>query len=282
MNNRLATLTVTVATAATLVMVGGTSSVTAASLPPGVVGTPTEISPADTVPAETLPPESLLVDAEPIAPLGVVTTGTTLDEFLYEITADVDAYWSGVWEAAERPMPYVNVEYPLPGEAAQTLCTESGLSDDNSAYYCPTDDTIVVSQQFASVVWNGAIRANPDITERYPTGDFSVAFVVAHEYAHALQAELGWITPTSLAYPGYKIELHADCWAGVWAHSAYNSGILEAGDVEEAVQTALDLGDYLVTDPGHHGTPAQRSGAFLAGYNGGTEEACSPYLLDVY
>jgi predicted metalloprotease len=277
MKKHLATLTLTVTSAATLLMFGGINGAAAASLPPGIIAKPTATAPIDAVTTATSP-----IVATPTAPLGIVTTGTTLDEFLYEITANVDTYWSEVWETAERPMPYVNVEYPLPGEAVGTSCTETGLSDDSSAYYCPTDDTIVVSQQFASAVWDGAIRANPDISERYPTGDFSVAYVVAHEYAHALQAELGWVTPTSLAYPGYKIELHADCWAGVWAHSAYTSGVLEAGDVEEAVQTALDLGDYLVTDPGHHGTPAQRSGAFLTGYNGGTEEVCSPYLLDVY
>jgi len=259
MTKRLATLTLTVASATSLLLFGSTAA-SAASPPHAITVTPADVS----------------------SPLDIVTTSTTMDEFLVSIVTNVDGYWSGVWNTDGLATPEVNYAFPLPGESVETQCSQTGLSDDVSAFYCPADDTIVVSQQFASRVWEGAIKANPDLTERYPTGDFSVAYVVAHEYAHSLQAELGWVTDTSLAYPGYKIELHADCWAGVWANSAYYAGILESGDVEEAVQTALDLGDYYVTDPTHHGTPAQRSGAFLTGYNSGLPEACEPYLTDVY
>jgi predicted metalloprotease len=259
MTKRLPALTVTVALAVCFALFGSGAAFAASPQDPPTV-TPTEAT----------------------APRGIVTTSTTLDEFLVSMVTNVDAYWSDVWDADGLPTPVVNYAFPLAGETVATLCTETGRTTDISAYYCPADDTIVVSQLFANRVFEGAIKANPDQTMRYPTGDFSIAFVIAHEYAHSLQAELGWITPSTMAYPGYKIELHADCWAGVWANSAYVAGILETGDVEEAVQTTLDLGDYYISDPSHHGTPAQRSGAFLTGYNTGLPGACDPYLRDVY
>jgi predicted metalloprotease len=290
MKSRLATLTLSAVTAMVLVVLGGAGSVAASSTTTGsasATGTAESDETARTgsgdsagIPSTGIDPP--LLDTAGTQPLQIVTSGGSMNDFLSSVMADVDAYWSTVWASAERPTPYVNYAFPLPGEAVMSACTETGVSDDTSAYYCASDDMIVVSQQFAILVWNGAIKANPDLTERRPTGDFSVAFVVAHEYAHSLQAELGWVTPVGLAYPGYKIELHADCWAGVWANAAYYEGILESGDIEEAVQTALDLGDYYVTDPGHHGTPAQRSGAFLAGYNGGTQESCETYLTNEY
>jgi predicted metalloprotease len=136
-------------------------------------------------------------------------------------------------------------------------------------------------------LWEGTYRiVDSGDGTRHATGDFSVAYAVAHEYAHSLQAELGVIASPAndytLTYPVYKTELHADCWAGVWANSAYYQGLLEAGDIEEAFQSALDLGEYDYADPAHHGTPAQRSQAFMDGYNHGDPASCGPYLTAVY
>lgn len=160
------------------------------------------------------------------------------------------------------------------------MTSQCGTSDDLSAYYCTVSDQIVVSQSLAGRVWEGTIAANTDDDMQYETGDFSVAYVVAHEHAHSLQAELGILQPDVLVYPTVRTELHAGCWAGVWANDADYEGILDDGDIEEAIATALDLGDYAIDDPLHHGTPAQRSEAFMLGYESGIPDDCEQYLLD--
>lgn len=206
-----------------------------------------------------------------------------MSSFLDTVTTDVHNYWTKVLQEAGYPAPYVNVFYPGLGETMMDPCTNK-MTTDQDAFYCWVNDTIVISQARATEILNGWIKGNTDPATGNPSGDFSVAFVVAHEYAHNLQTELG-IDPTDPAaqvYPGYKIELHADCWAGVWANSAYHEGILEAGDIEEGIQTTTVLGDYKFNDPGHHGTPEQRSKAFMTGYNSGIPASCDPWLMDSY
>lgn len=222
---------------------------------------------------------------------GGAASGYTFDQFLTYIIKDVDKYWSGVWRTANLTEPQVTYDWLAPGETVAMACTDGAtgqmVAGDSTAAYCPADDTIRVSEVVAQSVWDGQLKANTDPETGHQAGDFSVAYVVAHEYAHNLQAELGLIPsaahPNGGGYPVYKTELHADCWAGVWANSAYYEGLLEAGDVEEAFRTTADVGDYDFTDAGgHHGTPAQRVKAFMDGYNSGVPRNCDPYLLTDY
>jgi predicted metalloprotease len=210
-------------------------------------------------------------------------TAATMSSFLATIMTDVDTYWTKVWQEAGYPAPYVNVIYPGPGETMVNPCNNS-MTTDHDAFYCVVNDTIVISQVMATEIWNGQVKANTDPATGNPSGDFSVALAVAHEYAHNLQTELGILPtyPAAPTYPVYKTELHADCWAGVWANSAYKEGILEAGDIEEGIQATMLLGDYNFNDPNHHGTPEQRSKAFMAGYNSGVPASCDPWLTDSY
>ncbi len=157
----------------------------------------------------------------------------------------------------------------------------SGLSGDVTAQYCPLEDRIVISQAFADLIRIGEVEANDDPNDLHPTGNFSVAYVVAHEYAHNLQAELRLGGDSSGGFRRRHMhheELHADCWAGVWARSAFDRRLLDPGDIEEATQTTMDFGDYEVWARDHHGTPGERSRAFLAGYSRGTAAACDLYL----
>ena len=78
--------------------------------------------------------------------------------------------------------------------------------------------------------------------------------MVAHEYAHNLQHELGFFARRPLG-GNAAFELQADCLAGVWANSVYRAGQLEPGDVEEAQSTALAVGDFEFANAQHHGTP---------------------------
>jgi uncharacterized protein len=228
---------------------------------------------------EAKPGESLQSGAT----VGNVSPATMLD-YLGAALQDVHGYWSGVLTGAGYPAPAVDYYFPVPGESYPTKCSPS---DDTSMFYCSLDDTIVFSQAIAAEVWNGQVKANQDPETGIASGDFSVAYLVAHEYAHNVQTELGLIGDTeeelmNPPYPVYKTELHADCWAGVWANSAYYKGYLEGSDVEEAQQATRLIGDYQFANPKHHGTPQQRLDAFTMGYNSGAPSSCDPWLLNDY
>lgn len=211
------------------------------------------------------------------APAG--TTFQTMGDYLTFVIQNVDQYWTKTLVGAGLPESQVQYNWVLPGQPVATGCEREGVPEvtsDDSAFYCPVDDTIYISQQFAYNFWNGLVAGQP--TGVTP-GDFGVAYVVAHEYAHNLQHELG-IYETYL--PGEttmrKFELQADCMAGAWGNSVYWQGILEAGDVEEAIDSAAAVGDFEFLEPDHHGTPQERIQAFMLGYNSGDPSQCNSYF----
>jgi predicted metalloprotease len=201
----------------------------------------------------------------------------TIDAFLTDLLKDIDGYWTRTLKAAGLPEPQIRYDWVAPGARVLTGCGEP--ADDRAAFYCPADDTVYVAQQFAADLYNGVVRGLPgeEAGAGHAAGDFAVAYVLAHEYAHNLQQELGVfdnrVTPSAEPY-----ELQADCLAGTWANSVYQQGKLEAGDLEEATDTALAVGDFDVGNAQHHGTPTERRDALLAGFRGGDPSACSRYV----
>jgi len=152
---------------------------------------------------------------------------------------------------------------------------------DSAAAYCAGDDTIYISQRFAAGIYDGALdRALPGSSQGYgrTIGDFAVAYIVAHEYGHQIQDELGLFEQYGQQVPTMAFELQADCYAGTWAHSADQEHRLEDGDVQEALDAALAVGDFDSGNPGHHGTPAQREEAWSSGFRSGDPESCGTYL----
>ncbi len=203
-----------------------------------------------------------------------------MSSFMSAVEQDVAGYWGGVFDEARLSRPHVAVAWPAPGDSSSFSCSRTGRSDDSTAAYCPADRKIVVSIAMAQRIWDGEVRANHDDTEGRTAGDFSLAYAIAHEYAHAVQHELGIVTgdPRTTRYPVVATELHADCWAGIWANSAYREGVLEPGDVQEGIDAAAMVGDYAFDDVQHHGTPAQRMAAFTTGYRAGVATACDSLL----
>ncbi|MGB3298324.1 MAG: neutral zinc metallopeptidase [Phormidesmis sp.] len=94
-------------------------------------------------------------------------------------------------------------------------------------------------------------------------GDSAAYVVLAHEYAHSVQYQLGIF---SSGASNAALELQADCLAGVFFSAANTVGMLEAGDVEEGFIAAYISGDFDFEAPNHHGDPTQRSSAFLGGF----------------
>ena len=202
---------------------------------------------------------------------------TTIDAFLTALLEDIDGYWEETFRANDLPVPQVRYNWIPPGQAAPTSC--GNVARDSAALYCPADDTIYVGQRFAANLNDGVSQGLPGERAGYgrAAGDFAVAYVLAHEYAHNLQQELGVfdnrVSPTAKPY-----ELQADCMAGTWAHSVYAKGELDPGDLEEATTAALAVGDFDVGTEQHHGTPPERRDALLAGFRSGDPSACRRYL----
>ena len=201
----------------------------------------------------------------------------TMEDFLTAVTEDVDRYWTDQFAAAGLDEPRVSYAWIPDGMTAADVCgTESPA--DQVAAYCPNDDTIYISQQFATDIYEGTLDGSlPGSSQGYGSthGDFAVAYIVAHEYAHQVQDELGLFGQD---VPTMDFELQADCYAGTWARSVSDAGRLEDGDEQEALDAALAVGDFDASDPAHHGTPEQRESAWSDGFESGDPSACSGYV----
>jgi uncharacterized protein len=166
---------------------------------------------------------------------------------------------------------------------------QSGCGAAQSAmgpFYCPTDKNIYLDTEFFNEL---AARFNAP-------GDFPQAYVVAHEVGHHVQDLLGTLgqaeqqqarsSETQGNAIQVKIELQADCYAGVWAANAKTpegQAVMEQGDIEEGMRAAEAIGDdtlqkeaqgRVVPDSFTHGTSAQRMNALRTGYQSGKIEAC--------
>jgi len=201
------------------------------------------------------------------------TADSEVETYLGEVILNIDRYWTETLAQAGLPEPRVGFVTVDPGARASTGCRV--VADDTAAFYCTGDDTIYISEQLASDLWRGINDDFPGQRAGYgrAVGDFGLAYVVAHEYAHNIQNELGFyrLRPRGGVM---AFELQADCMAGLWGNSVYRAGRLQPGDVEEAMSTALAAGDFDYDNEQHHGTPQQRRSAWLLGYESGEPARC--------
>jgi predicted metalloprotease len=204
-----------------------------------------------------------------------------MEQFLTTVTKDVDGYWTKTFKDAGLPEPRVSYAWIPAGQSAASACDDGSGMGDSAAAYCSADDTIYISQKFATDIYDGALdQVLPGSSQGYgrTIGDFSVAYIVAHEYGHQIQDELGLFERYGGQVPTMAFELQADCYAGTWAHSAEQANRLDDGDVQEALDAALAVGDFDAENPGHHGTPEQREEAWYTGYESGDPSSCNSYL----
>jgi hypothetical protein len=208
---------------------------------------------------------------------------STLDpnerHFMLQVLASTEDTWGKLLNGRYTPTKLVaySREYQSGCGAAQSAM---------GPFYCPTDKKIYLDTEFFN-----------ELSTRFNApGDFPQAYVIAHEVGHHVQDVLGtlgqaeqlqaWESQTQGNATQVKIELQADCYAGVWAANAKapdGQPVMQQGDLEEGMRAAEAIGDdtlqkqtqgTVVPDSFTHGTSAQRMNALRTGYKGGTIEAC--------
>jgi uncharacterized protein len=181
---------------------------------------------------------------------------------LQQVIASLEEYW-----ASALPELF-GVRYSSPSRYAYYRGEQGGgprcggqAAPPRNAFYCPAGDFIA---------WDETGLMIPYYVQ---AGDFAAAFVLAHEFGHAMQQRL-----PERERPGILNELQADCFAGAWSRHVQDQGLLEAGDLDEAtlaVFSARDLPGTEFTDPRAHGSGFERTRAFADGYEDGPG-ACHP------
>ena len=250
----------------------GTSPRAAHSAPPS--GPSIDGSKVDHLPTVPSP------TTQPGAPDLSTVTGQRV--FLQSVFTDVQSVWDEELTAAG--VPYAPAHLVLFRSQVSTACgTENA---DVGPFYCAGDQTVYLDIRFFA-----AMQAQFGVT-----GDFAEAYVVAHELGHHVQNLLG-ITgrvaaadrtdPSQANALSVRTELQADCFAGVWAHSAYDRTLLEPGDINEALHAAQVVGDDFLAhasgakavnpDSWTHGSSAQRTQWFTTGYEDGRPSACDTF-----
>ncbi len=218
---------------------------------------------------------------------GQIQAGDDAGAFVQAVLGTTETLWTDVFAAAGQT--YQPAELVLFSGA-----TESGCGGANSAtgpHYCPIDKTVYIDLDFFD-----------ELRQRFGAtgGDFAEGYVIAHEIGHHVQDELGVMDdvrslqeshPEDANDYSVRLELQADCLAGVWANSIYQrEDVLEPGDVQEALNAAASVGDDRIqqTTTGRvnpetftHGTSEQRVHWFNAGYESGDATACDTFNTDI-
>lgn len=208
-------------------------------------------------------------------------------EFVSVTLADTEEVWARVF-AGQVGQPYHPATLVLFNEVTESPC--GGASGATGPFYCPGDQKIYLDTAFFTTLE----------TRLGAKGDFAAAYVVAHEVAHHVQDELGILSQVNDLRArasevesnaiSVRIELQADCLAGVWAREAGQQfGSVESGDLEEAVNAARQIGDDTLQrnagqrpmpDSFTHGTSQQRVRWFTTGYQTGDLGACDTFAAD--
>jgi uncharacterized protein len=208
-----------------------------------------------------------------------------LKDFSVYVFEDVQRTWAGTFRDAGRP--YDHAELVLYSGAVQT----DGCGSATSAvgpFYCPGDKRVYLDLSFYEDMRR----------ELGAPGDFAWAYVIAHEMGHHVQQQLGTSdrvdretreSPDDANELSVRLELQADCYAGVWGSTVFKQGDLEEGDLQEAFRAAAAVGDDRLQrqatgtvnpDTFTHGTSEQRRRWFDAGYESGDPAACDTFSAD--
>jgi len=224
-----------------------------------------------------------------------VTAGTPDDptgKFVALVLGDTEDTWKEIFAASGRTYDPPKLRLFAGSEPTPCAFARSAMGP----FYCPRDERIYLDTSFFSDLQNkfgGCSNSK--------ACQFSEAYVIAHEVGHHVQNELGILPRVTQAQQAassqtdanqlqVRVELQADCLAGVWAnHSQQKHNFLEPGDVDQALQTASAIGDdrlqkraqgYVVPDSFTHGSAVQRKRWFTTGLTQGTVQSCNTFAVD--
>ena len=226
-------------------------------------------------------------DAGPTTSTGAPSDA--MGQFVSAVLGSTQAQWTTIFAQAGK-------QYKPPTLVMFSGATKSGCGVAQAAmgpFYCPIDQKVYLDTSFFH-----------DLERRFGACDlgsktcqFSQAYVIAHEIGHHVQNQLGLLPRVQEEQRGMdkveanslqvRVELQADCLAGVWANRAQEKWqFIEPGDVEAAMQTASAIGDdrlqrraqgYVVPDAFTHGTSAQRTRWFMTGLKSGDVASCDTF-----
>lgn len=205
-----------------------------------------------------------------------------MKQFVQTILASNEEIWTKIFRTYGR-------DYPLPkltlfsGQVRSACGLASAAS---GPFYCPADSKIYIDLRFY----------NQLATQFGAKGDFAQAYVLSHEVGHHVQNVIGVLPQfnkmrqsmgkVEVNKMSTRVELQADCFAGVWGHYVNKQGWLDAGDLEEALVAANQIGDdaiqkrtqgYVVPESFNHGTSEQRRFWFHRGFKSGRIESCDTF-----
>ena len=209
-----------------------------------------------------------------------------LRQFVSVVLADTEDVWKQVFSSAGRT--YEEPKLVLFTNRIESACGMASTA--SGPFYCPNDHKVYLDLAFFEEMKN----------RFHAPGEFAEAYVIAHEIGHHVQNSLG-ILPEATNLRRHsderrsneisvRLELQADCFAGVWAHHADRmKHIIEQGDVEAAMNAAAAVGDdrlqrqtrgVIVPDAFTHGSSAQRVRWFKRGLNSGSAKQCDTFAAN--
>ncbi|MGH6763868.1 MAG: KPN_02809 family neutral zinc metallopeptidase [Phyllobacterium sp.] len=209
-----------------------------------------------------------------------------MTQFVKTVLAETEDVWGGIFQANGEtyPDPTLVLFNGQVGSACGFASSASG------PFYCPGDKKLYIDLDFYN-----------ELANRFgASGDFAQAYVLAHEVGHHVQNLIGVLPKFNAMRRNMsqaeqnamstRVELQADCFAGIWGHFTAQKGLLDQGDLEEALNAANQIGDdtlqrrtqgYVVPESFNHGTSAQRAEWFARGFKSGKLEDCDTFNANI-
>jgi uncharacterized protein len=219
----------------------------------------------------------------PSGPPGATSPRDAQKEFVARVLGDTEDVWTAAFQQnGKRYQPPKLVLFR--GQAGSACGLASAAT---GPFYCPGDRDVYLDLTFFQ-----------ELSTRFGApGDFARAYVIAHEVGHHVQNQLGLMAQVQQKSAGasdvarnalsVRQELQADCFAGIWGHSAQQRGLIDAKDVESGIGAAAAVGDdrlqqrssrgYVVPESFTHGSSAQRVRWFKAGLDSGDMRQCDTF-----
>jgi predicted metalloprotease len=205
-----------------------------------------------------------------------------MKKFVSIVLADTEDTWTGIFESMGKT--YERPKLVMYSGRWNSACGQASAAV--GPFYCPTDRKVYLDTDFFH-----------EMQSKFSAGgDFADAYVIAHEVGHHVQNLLGILpkfnqarakmSETQANAMSVRVELQADCFAGIWGKYTQQNGILQSGDLEEALNAAHQIGDdalqkqaqgYVVPDSFTHGSSAQRMKWFKRGFDSGKLSACDTF-----